>query len=359
MKQPINFSAIGLRLLLLLLLFSLPFFINAQAYMRANLYINNQQGSGVLMDGNLTNYGDQYSNAVDMDDAWKMTNSSENFGIVREGKTLIVERRKPVTTTDTSFFKMWNMVHQSYQLEIILKNFTTPGLYAKVLDRYLNLETSVPLNDTTWVGFAVNADPASYDPLRFQLIYFKLNTASVPISFTSFKAWRVPQGVEVEWNVMNEVSVEQYVVEHSADGRNFESAFNIPANNAGSKSYNYLHGSPLSGDNFYRIKAIRMTGSIETSSIVKVGGVDAEVAVYPNPVTGNTIRMRMETKEAGLYQLSLIGAAGRAYPLKAVTVSAGQSYQTIGLPPNTRPGIYRLRITSPGNQQQTRTVYIQ
>ena len=46
------------------------------------------------MDGNMTNFHDIFSNAVGNDDALKLSNSGENFGLLRDGRRLAVEQRK-------------------------------------------------------------------------------------------------------------------------------------------------------------------------------------------------------------------------------------------------------------------------
>jgi hypothetical protein len=140
----------------------------SQENMRANLYAVPATGSAILMDGNFTNYDNIYSNAVDWDDAWKMTNPGENFGIYRENVNLVVERRQEIGLTDTTFFKMWNMQQRSYQLQIITSNMSDPQLRASVIDSYLNTTIAVELNDTTFIPFTVTADAGSSSSVAFQ-----------------------------------------------------------------------------------------------------------------------------------------------------------------------------------------------
>ena len=62
--------------------------------------------SKTLMDGNMTIYDDIYCNCVNWEDALKMTNPGENWGLVRSGTSLAVERRKFIPETDTTYIRM-------------------------------------------------------------------------------------------------------------------------------------------------------------------------------------------------------------------------------------------------------------
>jgi hypothetical protein len=73
-----------------------------------NLFIVYNNGA-TLMDVNMTNYNNQYSNAVDGNDIWKMSNFGENFGIIRSSANLVFERRSLIAVNDTTYFRMWNM----------------------------------------------------------------------------------------------------------------------------------------------------------------------------------------------------------------------------------------------------------
>ena len=82
--------------IILFLFLLLPIQLSAQESMRANLYIVDVNGL-TLVDGNLTNYNNIYSNNVDIYDGWKMANPGINFGILRSGFNLSVERRSIYT----------------------------------------------------------------------------------------------------------------------------------------------------------------------------------------------------------------------------------------------------------------------
>ena len=81
------------------------FSANAYQLMSTNFYIVDANGP-TLMDGNITIYDTQYSNGVDWNDGTKMNNGGENWGLIRNGVSLVVERRQLVTGPDTAYFNM-------------------------------------------------------------------------------------------------------------------------------------------------------------------------------------------------------------------------------------------------------------
>ena len=239
---------------ILFLLLLLPIELNAQESMRANLYVVDVNGL-TLVDGNLTNYNNIYSNNVDMYDGWKLANPGINFGILRSAINLAVERRSIYNTSDTTFFRMWNMPQYNYSIKLMMQNLDHPGMRGFIKDNYLNTETTIGLNDTTYFNFTVDANPASANQMRFQLIYAPNLTGPVDVSFTGIYARRKAADVIVQWEVASEISMASYTVEHSSDGRDFISLQQvIPYNNSNTaRSYTYTDAGVSNADNFYCI----------------------------------------------------------------------------------------------------------
>ena len=64
--------------------------------LQANLFIN-KNGVTSLMDGIRADIGNNFSNYLDDDDAFKILNSSENVSLKRNGQLLSVERHDIIT----------------------------------------------------------------------------------------------------------------------------------------------------------------------------------------------------------------------------------------------------------------------
>src|SRR5438128_1048236 len=72
----------------------------------SSLYLLNANGSTVLADGNLVEFDNSFNAGVDFYDAMKFTNINENFGLLRDGVILAIERRPIIGQQDTLFFKL-------------------------------------------------------------------------------------------------------------------------------------------------------------------------------------------------------------------------------------------------------------
>lgn len=351
MKTILHQAASRCRISILFILLLLSVHLNAQESMRANLYIVDANGQ-TLVDGNLTNYNNIYSNNVDINDGWKMANPGINFGILRSTITLVVERRSVYTTSDTTFFRMWNMPQANYRIKFMLKNLNHLGMRGIIRDMYKNTETTIGLNDTTYFNFAVTADPASANEQRFQLVYGPNLAGPVDVNFTGIHLLRKGNGVLVKWDVAGETSIESYTVEHAADGRNFSSLKQVkPGMSSGTaRSYDYLDADASKTEGFYRIKALSLGGRVQYSNIAKINacGLDKEINVYPNPVINKTVQLQFNNQPGGKYDLVLLYSNGVQQQLTSFQIAEGQSSFTLNLPQNIKPGIYRLQFRGPG-----------
>ncbi|HPH92255.1 MAG TPA: fibronectin type III domain-containing protein [Ferruginibacter sp.] len=149
-------------------------------------------GSSDIADANVVVFNDKYSNNITEEDAVKMPNLVENFAVQQGDKTLSIEGRHTVTTTDEIVFNMWNLKQQQYNLEFVPKNLQTAGLEATLVDSYLNTRTPVSLESNTTVSFTVDANTASAAANRFKIVLSKIK----PIAETKAAYTIAPNPVE-------------------------------------------------------------------------------------------------------------------------------------------------------------------
>ena len=337
-----------------------PVAVDAQESMRANLFVVDAGGT-ILVDGNLTNYSDIYSNTVDINDGWKMTNPGINFGILREGYNLVVERRSIIRASDTTFFRMWNLPQNHYQVKFMLTKLDHRGLKAFIKDKYLNTETPVKLNDTTYYDFSIDANTGSADQMRFQLIYGPVFSGPAEVNFTGIKATRKEKDVMLEWSLTKEIYLNSYTIQHSPDGNDFHDIYQYaPGNNPVSETYTYTDTEALAGDNFYRIKVFNMAGQVQYSTVAKVSalGTIPSINVYPNPIANKTIQLQFNNLPDGKYSISVVNNNGISQQLPALQLEPGQSTKSVLLPQKLAPGIYNLLFIGPGNSRITKVIVV-
>lgn len=335
----------------------------AQVRMRANLHIVAANGTSTLMDGNMTNYSNSYSNAIDGNDIWKMSNFGENFGILRTTANLVIERRSLISVKDTTYFRMWNMQQRNYRIQVIAENLHNNNLMAFIRDSYLNVDVPIDLNDTTFVDFTVNAQAGSSAANRFKLIYVDVNVAgsTLPVSFTGITASRKNNNIQLSFSVANEINMQHYMVQYSKDGRTFSDINKVDiAGTGSSKTYQAMDVQSASATHFYRIKGISIGGKEQFSSIAKVSSLSnaASVQVYPNPIADKRMQLELNNTVAGNHQLVIIGNNGQRFVLPAIKLAGTQQLQTVQLPSQITPGIYQLQVTAPDANVLVKTIIV-
>jgi hypothetical protein len=171
MKTLYTLKAVSCYILLFIFLVSFSGTVSAQRSMRANLYVVSSTGEMTIADGNYTEYADIYSNNVDVNDIIKMVNPEINFGILRADTTLVIEKRNINNSTDTTFFRMWNMPRKNYRLRLIISGVFQPDMLAFIKDDHLNTLSPVSLNGTTDIDFTVDTSLGSVMETRFKLFF--------------------------------------------------------------------------------------------------------------------------------------------------------------------------------------------
>lgn len=300
--------------------------------------------AGLVADGNRVSFNSSYSNAIGNEDATKLMNSGENFGILVQGQKLIIDGRKPVSDADTIFYYMSGLRIQNYMLSFEPVNLFAPGLNAELIDQYLGSRTNISLTDSSFYYFSATSDPQSRAANRFYLV-FKAPAAPVPVTFVAISASRnTDRSIKVTWRVENEINIAHYEIERSADGIQFNGILSADVTN--SNSYNRNDLSPLAFDNYYRIKAVGINGEITYSAIVKVlpENLVPSVSVVPNPVKGKQMQVRFTGVKEGKYTLILQNESGQRIYREVVNLGGSYEVRTIRLKKTVAAGAYFIKL---------------
>ncbi len=309
--------------------------------------------NGNMVDGNRVVFDSQYSNNVDGNDAIKLMNPGENFGLVRNGQVLAVEARQPIAAGDTMFYYMTNLLQQVYKLEIDPQFLAITGIQCELVDRYLNTRNNISLTDSNHFNFEITSNPASKANNRLFVVFS--STVIVPVtprfSFTGISAMNNDnKSISINWQVNQELDVADYEVERSTDNVNFKplSAIAPLHNDHDGGRYQYNDMSALNNDNFYRIKAVNKNGLPAYSDILKVS-IPIQVSsmeLYPNPVLNHVFQIKLNQLEPGRYLIKLINNSGQQVYSDVLNVGGNFVNQTIRLGGNVGKGNYNLSIWS-------------
>lgn len=126
---------------------------------------------GSPIDGASAIFGNEYSTNLDANDVDKLQSSGENLAFVRENKNLAIETLAPVVPNDELLIKTIQFqANKTYTFKLNTENFDTT-VSAKVVDMYLNNETSIDLTQSSFVDFTTNSDALSYASERFKIVF--------------------------------------------------------------------------------------------------------------------------------------------------------------------------------------------
>jgi hypothetical protein len=190
----------------------------------------------------------------------------------------------------------------------------------------------------TYSFFALGSTSGSSNPL--------------PVLFDNVKAYPKDGGVKLEWSNLTERDLIKYIVERSANGRDFTGiSETLPRSNQNDMAhYTDFDASPLQGANFYRIKVLEISGKVIFSKTLRVetGATKQSVTLYPNPVTGNQVTLALAGIKQGQYKVRVLTTTGQDVYQKTIVNQASGVTQTLELPSTVKPGVYTMLISGEG-----------
>ncbi len=179
----------------------------------------------------------------------------------------------------------------------------------------------------------------------------KLNQpGTLPINFTSIKAFQKNTSIQVEWIMATESNIRIYEIEKSLDGMHFTKAGTTAptSNNNGAAKYSWVDGYPFDGNNFYRLKAIENSGSFKYSSIViiNIRRGKSGIAINPKPLIDRTLNLQLQNQPKGVYNVRVFDNIGQLLYSEKVQHPGGSSVQTLQLSSSISTGIYQVQISN-------------
>ena len=332
----------------------------AMQSLRITLLQTNANNNTLLVDGTLVQFDDQFEDKVDIEDALKFTNITENLSLLRHKQFLAIERRPTIKDNDTIFLQLTRTTQRSYRFAIEPTNID-PTVTAFLEDSYTKLSTPISVLTPSNFDFAITADAKSSVANRFRIVFKQAALGPLPVTFKTIKANEQTGKIAVNWTVENELNIKYYEVEKSADGVSFTKVNTTTATGANriSMEYNWLDVNPLSGNNFYRVRSVGLDGKFDYSStvLVKMGNLASGIRIYPNPVT-DIIGAEFKNMADGIYTARLSNALGQTIFIKTIRHAAGTSMENIKPDYKLLSGIYQLEVTAPDKEITTIKVIV-
>jgi Secretion system C-terminal sorting domain len=154
------------------------------------------------------------------------------------------------------------------------------------------------------------------------------SSAALPVTWLRFVAEKKESASILNWATATEQNTKDYLVQHSISGGGWKSLGTVKAagNSSTRSDYTFIHHTPVSGYNYYRLIQRDQDGQFSYSKVVTVlmNKEDIRLKVFPNPILDGKVNVLL--KEPA--QVRLFDAAGRqvlsqwlAAGLQAIDVS--------------------------------------
>lgn len=169
----------------------------------------------------------------------------------------------------------------------------------------------------------------------------KLATDPLPVTLAAFSAAKESNTALLQWKTTSETASSEFQIQHSIDGKQWQSIGSLAAAGESStdKNYQFVHARPVDGrNNLYRLKMIDTDGSFAFSTIKSIFfGRRNAGRIYPNPAAAAQLTVDVQNWESvQKVQISSISAL-------TVYDSGQQPQQTIDIN-NLAVGTYILKV---------------
>ncbi|MBB1284652.1 T9SS type A sorting domain-containing protein [Flavisolibacter sp. BT320] len=301
-------------------------------------------GEAVLLDGVLA----EFTSEDKKTGISKMLQSGENLSVWKNSRDLIVSVDALPQVGDKVQLKLWNTSVKGYRLGIKSANFSVPGVAAYLEDKFLGTETLITPGDAiTTYDFQVTGQAASRDPQRFAIV-FKV----APLPVVTLEGIENRNGVKLQWQAAEDLTVAYYELEKSIDGAAFTTINKTASRRrAETQQYDHLDGQAAMQAR-YRVKMTGVTGAVGYSNIVTVELKQASgLTIYPNPVTGQTASLQFTAKPRGRYNIIVYAPTGQQVASQVVEHNGGMGIYEISVG-NLASGSYTLEVWHPDNRKE-------
>lgn len=238
------------------------------------------------------------------------------------------------------------------------KNVDTSGTAVMTTAKYLS-NKSFTIRTGAVASAANGASDRMYSLYFSDFDYRDAAPATLPVKLTSFDSRLMASKVVLDWATSEEVNFSHFIVERSANGKDFKDVTMIFTDENSMKfkySYSEAVNESASSLLYYRLKMVDQDGSFKYSAIriIKLNQKNTQVTVstYPNPVTSElriTIPSGWQNKKVTYDMINLSGVVVK----HSVTQNASQT-ETLQVN-DLRAGTYVIRLNA-GNESSTQMI---
>jgi len=170
------------------------------------------------------------------------------------------------------------------------------------------------------------------------------STQPLPVTLSSFTATLRAETVLVQWTTASELNNQEFVLERSADGRQYQALQTLAGRGTvlTASTYATTDTQPLPGLSYYRLRQVDLNGTRSYSPTVSISRAAATISAYPNPTPGG-LTLDLRPLPTGSCTVRLFTLPGQVVRTLALASGQPQPLSLATLP----TGTYLLEVTSP------------
>ncbi len=170
----------------------------------------------------------------------------------------------------------------------------------------------------------------------------------LPVKFANLKASKKAGGIEVSFSNLIETDVVNYILERSANGKQYSPIKELAAtkNDGGKADYSFTDADPLNGNNIYRIKSVETNGKISYSTVARVdlNAKGLSLTIAPNPTKATELGLQITNLPAGNYKVRIFNNNAQVVGEQLLQHTGGSFSQTLPLN-KLQTGMYYLELS--------------
>lgn len=168
------------------------------------------------------------------------------------------------------------------------------------------------------------------------------STQPLPVTLTSFTATPRAETVLLRWATASELNNKEFVLERSADGRQYQALQTLAGRGTTltASTYTALDTQPLPGLSYYRLRQADLNGARSYSPAASVSRTTA-IGAYPNP-TPDVLTLDLRALPTGPCPVRLRSLPGQVVLAQSLAGGQAQPLSLAALP----AGTYLLEVES-------------
>lgn len=285
------------------------------------------------------------------EDAPKMTNSVINLGFYIDNSTMLQYNTTTEVQTVDTFTLSATAANGTYTLQFSSVNAIAASNSVYLRDLYTN--TLINLRTNSTYTFTITSNAASKGN-RFQIITG--DPSLLPVKWLSVSAHAQNEDVIVKWSTASEKNNAGFVVERSADTKQWETSGLVASAGNGNmvNNYNFKDAGAFSSSAnmlYYRVKQMDKNGDFSYSDVISVSNENtpkAVISVYPNPAK-DIIHINSTSLSATTH-VEIHDLYGKLYFSGEFNTDIESTVNVQSLP----AGVYTVRLS--GSDRQTEAV---